>query len=67
MTTQEKAQRDFGSVEDLFASLADGEEDLSLVFVVQEKARAALAREQEDVAIEAQDILSQAEEALVMG
>lgn len=67
MTTQEKAHRDFGSVEDLFASLADGEEDLSLVFVVQEKARAALAREQEDVAIEAQDILSQAEEALVMG
>ncbi len=68
MIDQEMAHRDFGSVEERFASLVDGARDFSLLLAVQEEARAtALARAQEDAAIEAQDVLSQADEALVMG
>lgn len=66
MITQEIAHRDFGELEDLFASLADGGREPSLL-LVDRNVRAALAREQEDAAMEAQDILSQADEALVMG
>jgi len=66
MFNQEMVQRGFGSVEDRFASLAGGLE-FSLLLTSQEEAWAALARAQEDAAIEAQDALSQADEALVMG
>ena len=67
MFNQEMVHRDFGSVEERFASLVGGARDFSLVLAVQEEARAALVRTQEDTAIEAQDVLSQADEALVMG
>ena len=67
MFNQEMVQRDFGSVEDRFASLA-GRVEFSLLLAGQEEeAWAALARAQEDAVIEAQDALSQADEALVMG
>jgi hypothetical protein len=67
MFNQEMVQRDLGSVEDGFASLAGGGREFSLLVAGQEEAWAALARAQEDVAMEAQDVLSQADEALVMG
>jgi hypothetical protein len=66
MFNQAMVQGDFRSVEDKFASLAGGGQELLLLLAGQE-ARAALARAQEDAAIEAQDALSQADEALVMG
>ena len=59
--------QDFGSVEDTFASRAGGGREFSLLLAAQEEARTAMARAQEDAAIEAQDVLSQADEALVMG
>ncbi len=67
MFEQEMEHRNFGSVAKRFASLVDGARDLSLSLAAQEEARAALVRAQEDAAIEAQDVLSQAGEALVMG
>jgi hypothetical protein len=66
MFNQEMVQRDFGSVEGEFASLAGGLK-FSLLLASQEEAWVALARAQEDALIEAQDVLSQADEALVMG
>ncbi len=63
---RETVHQDFGSVEDKFASLAGGGQELLLLLAARE-ARAALARAQEQAAIEAQDVLSQADEALVMG
>ena len=65
MIDQEMAQGDFGSMEHGFAGLADG--GWGLLLLVREEARAVLARAREDAAIEAQDVLSQADEALVMG
>ena len=67
MIDQELAHRDFGSVEERFASLVGDARDFSLLLVAREEARADLARAQEHAAIEAQDLLSQADEALVMG
>ena len=68
MINQEMAHQGFGSVEERFASLANGGPGFSLLLAAQEEARAAvLARAQEDAAIEAQDVLSQADEALVLG
>ncbi len=67
MLNRESVHQDFASVEERFASLVDGARDLSLSLAVQEEARAALVRAQEDAAIEAQDVLSQADEALVLG
>ena len=67
MFNQEMVHRDSGSVEERFASLVGGARGFSLLPAVQEEARAVLARTQEDTAIEAQDVLSQADEALVMG
>jgi len=67
MINQEMAHRDFGSVEERFAGIAGGGPEFSLLLAGQEEARAtALARAQEYAAIEAQDILSQADEALVL-
>jgi len=67
MINQEMAHRDFGSVEERFTSLLGGARDFALLLAVQEEARTALAHTQEHAAIEAQDVLSQADEALVMG
>ncbi len=66
MFNQGMVQRDFGSVEDEFASLAGGPA-FPLLLAGQGEAWAALACAQEDALIEAQDVLSQADEALVMG
>ena len=67
MFNQEMEYRDFGTVEERFASLVGDAQDFSLLLAAQEKAREALARAQEHAAIEAQDILPQADEALVLG
>ena len=67
MINQEMAHRGFGTVEGMFAGLTHGGRESSLLLAAQEEAGAALARAQEDAAMEAQDILSQADEALVLG
>ncbi len=67
MINQEIVHQDLGSVEDTFATWAGGGREFSLLLAAQEEARTALARAQEDAAIEAQDVLSQADEALVLG
>ncbi len=67
MLNLEMVHEDFGSVLDRSASLAGGGRELSLLPAAERVARAALVRAQEDAAIEAQDVLSQADEALVMG
>jgi hypothetical protein len=59
MITEETAHRDLEAVENLLTSLADGRGELTPL--------AALTRAQEEAAIEAQDVLMQADEALVMG
>jgi hypothetical protein len=68
MMNQEMVQGDLGSMEEGFASPAHGGRGFSLLLTAQDEAwAAALARAQEDAAIEAQDALSQADEALVLG
>ncbi len=61
------ARRDLEAVEEVLGDLAPvGGRGLVPLLAAQE-AMAYLAREQEDAAMEAEDILSQADEALVMG
>ncbi len=67
MISREMAHRDFGLVEERFASLAAGVRELPLLLAAQEETMAALARAQEHAAIEAQDVLAQADEALILG
>lgn len=67
MISQEMAHRNFGSVEERFASLAAGGGELSLLLAAREEAKVSLARAQEDAAIKEQDVLAQADEALVLG
>ena len=67
MFSTEMMHRDFGSVEEGFASLAGGGRGLSLLLAARGEAGSILARAREDAAIEAQDVLSQADEALVLG
>jgi hypothetical protein len=70
MLSQEIVHQDFRSVGDTFATPANGgQEELSLLVATQEaeEVRAALARVLEHADIEAQDVLRQAEEALVLG
>ena len=69
MLSQEIGHQDFRSVGDTFATPANGgQEELSLLVATQEEeVRAALARVHEHADIEAQDVLRQAEEALVLG
>jgi hypothetical protein len=67
MLEGEMVHQDFRSIEGGFTCLADCEKELSVLLAVGEQARAALENAQEDAAIAAQDVLSQAEEALVMG
>jgi hypothetical protein len=64
MLEREMVHLGFGSVEDGFAG---GAWEFSLLLVAQREARDALARAQEDAAIEVVGVLSQADEALVMG
>ena len=67
MLNVEKAYRDFGPIEDARGAGSPlGGRGVVLLLAVRE-ARAALEREREQAAIEAQDVLSQADEALVMG
>ncbi len=68
MLNQETVHQDFESVEESFSGPAHGGPEFSLLLAGQVEERAtALARAQEDAAIEAQDVLSQADEALVLG
>jgi hypothetical protein len=68
MIAQEMVRQDLGSVEGRLASPAHGGRGFSLLLAAQDEAWAAvLARAQEDAAIEAQDAMSQADEALVLG
>jgi hypothetical protein len=60
-------QREFGLIEDALGAFAPiGGRGLVAALATQE-AVAALAREQDNAAIEAEDILTQADEALVLG
>ena len=66
MIDQEMAHQDLGPVERRIASRAGGRWFwLSLVARVEKAANPT--RTQEDAAIEAEDVLSQADEALVLG
>ena len=68
MLSQEIVHQDFRSVGDTFATPANGGQELSLVLATQEEeVRTALARVLEHADIEAQDVLTQADEALVLG
>ena len=67
MINQEMVHQDLRSVEGNFTSPADGGRGFLLLLAAQEEARAALARAQEQAAIEVEDALSQADEALVLG
>ena len=71
MLSQEIVHQDFRSVGDTFATPANGgQEELSLFVATQEEeeeVRATLARVHEHADIEAQDVLTQADEALVLG
>ena len=66
MIDKEIAHRDLGSVEERFAGPAGDVWWSSFLHVAQE-AMAAPARAQEEAAMKAQDILEQADEALVLG
>jgi hypothetical protein len=67
MVNLEKAYRDFGPIEDARGAGSPlGGRGMVPLLTIRE-ARAALEREREQAAIEAQDVLSQADEALVMG
>ena len=67
MLKSETASPDFGPLEDASGSVSPvvGRGLVPLLAILE--AGAALEREGEQAAIEAQDILSQADEALVMG
>jgi hypothetical protein len=70
MLSQEIVHQDFRSVGDTFASPANGgQEELALLLATQEaeEMRAALGRVLGHADIEAQDVLTQADEALVLG
>jgi hypothetical protein len=67
MLDREMAHRDLGSAEERFASLTGGGREFSLLLAAQEEARAALARARARDHREAQDVLSQADEALATG
>ena len=67
MLNPEIVHRDVEAVEDAVGALAPvGRRELVPLLATRE-AMAALAREQEHAAIEAEDIMSQADEALVLG
>ena len=65
MITQEKIHTDSAPLEDLSAGPAD--DGQWLLLAARESARVTLARAREDAAIGAEDITTQADEALVLG
>lgn len=67
MIDQEMAHQDLGAVGRMFTSPAGGRWFWVLLDVQEEAVAAATSRTQEDATIEAEDILSQADEALVLG
>jgi len=68
MIEQEMAQQDLGPVGRRFTSPSGGGRRFWLLLEVQEEAMAAApSRIHGDASIEAEDVLSQADEALVMG
>ncbi len=67
MVNLEKAYRDFGPIEDARGDGSPlGGRGVVPLLAIREVG-AALERQREQAAIEAQDVLSQADEALVMG
>ena len=66
MITQETTHRDLGTPEHQLARYPDGASEISLLLAALD-ARAALQFAKEDATLEAQDVLTQADEALVMG
>lgn len=66
MLDSKKVHQDFWSIADTFTSLARSRREFSVLLAVRNQAKAAPTRAQEDAAMEAQDVLSQADEALVM-
>jgi hypothetical protein len=67
MTNLQIANRDFGPIEDSLGTFASVDARSLMPLFASQDALAVLSREQEQAAIEAQDVLSQADEALVMG
>lgn len=67
MLNVEKAYRDFGPIEDARGAGSPLSGRGVVPLLALREARAALEREREQAAIEAQDVLSQSDEALVMG
>ncbi len=66
-TTRRETRREFRPIEDALGAFDPiGGRDLVALFAAQ-GTMAALAREQENAAMEAEGILSQADEALVLG
>lgn len=66
MLKQETLHRIFESDKDPFVTSSGDERELLLLLAAQD-ARAAQARAREEATIDAEDISTQAEEALVMG
>jgi hypothetical protein len=67
MFSTEIARQDFGPIEDALGALPRVGRRRGVPLLANWEVVAALAREQEHAAIEAEDVLSQADEALVMG
>jgi hypothetical protein len=67
MIDQDMAHQDLGTVGASVANPTRGSRWFWLLLDVREEARAAPSRTAEDAAIEAEDVLTQADEALVMG
>ncbi len=59
--------QDFESVDDKLTPPACGGWELSLLLATEEATRDALTRAQEHATVEAEDVVTQADEALVMG
>ena len=66
MINPRTTRRNFGPIEEALGALPWIGQELLPLLATQE-ALAALVREQEHATIEAEDVLSQADEALVMG
>jgi hypothetical protein len=67
MTNLQILRPDSGSIEDGLGAIPPSDARALVPLLATREIRAALAREQEHAALEAADILSQADEALVMG
>ena len=67
MFNTETARQDFGPIEDALGALPRVGRRRLVPLLANGEVVAALVREQEHAAIEAEDVLSQADEALVLG